>query len=146
MRFLLAGIFTLLPLNTPSASFNCTNIVEPDSFAATDLSDAEPQVAPHGLPDSVHRSGNAYSPASLTTFETLIGPYPLYPKARGYSPLSSPTSDVRNGELSRMGPVDNRKTTGHSSTQRFSDTPAAPDDWLRDTHSHCVDRNLGKSF
>jgi len=149
MRFLLAGILGLLPLNTQAASFDCANIVAPGSCAATDLSEEEPYVATHGLSDEVRPSGNPYSPASPTNFETLIGPY-LYVQGREgivlYDPRSSPTSDVRNGELNRMGPVDNRTATGHASTQRFSGMPTAPSDWLRDTPSHAVGRARGKSF
>ncbi len=149
MRFLLAGILGLLPLSTHTASPDCTNIVEPGSCAATDLCDAEAQVAPHTLPDWVRRSGDAYSPAPPTNFETLIGPYTYAQERDGivlYSPLSLPTSDVCNCELSRMGPADNRKAPGHSSTQSFLGTPAAPADWFRDTHSHCVGRNFDKPF
>ncbi len=149
MRFLLAGILGLLPLTAQAASFGCTNVVGPGSYAATDLSDEAPYVSPHGLSDEVRPSGNPYSPASPTNFETLSGPY-LYVQGREgivlYNPLSSPTADVRNRELSRMGPVDNHKATGHSSIQSFSGMPAAPADWLRDTHSHSVGRDFGKSF
>ncbi len=149
MRFLLAVILGLLPLNTQAASFDRTNILEPGSCAATDLSGEESYVAPHGLSDEVRRSWNPYRPASPTNFETLIGPYLSVQGREGvvlYSPLSSPTSDVRNGELSKMAPVDNRKATGHSSTQSFSGMPAAPADWLRDTHSHSVGRDFSKSL
>jgi hypothetical protein len=149
MRFLLAGILALLPLNTQATSSVCMNIAKPGSCAETDLFNAELHVAPYGLADDLRLSDNPYSPASLTNFETLIGPY-LYVQGREgivlYDPLSSPTADVRNGELNRMGPLDNRKATGHSSTPSFSQIPTAPADWFRDTHSHSGGRDRGKSF
>ena len=149
MRFLLAGILALLLLNTQAASSDCTNIVEPDSCTTTDLSDAERQVAPHSLADELRLSGNPYSPASPTNFEPFTGPY-LYVQGREgivlHDPLSSPTADMRNVELDKMGLVDNRKATGHSSLQKFSQMPAAPADWFRDTHSHAVGRARGKAF
>jgi hypothetical protein len=106
MRFLLAGILALLPLNTQAASSDCMNIAEPGSCAEADLSNAELQVDPHSLADDVSFSGNAYSPASPTNFEPFIGPYLSIQGQRSiilYDPRSPNTTTAKDSGQHSFG-------------------------------------------
>jgi hypothetical protein len=106
MRFLLAGILAFLLLNTQAASSDCTNIVEPGSCAETDLSNAEPHVAPHSLADDLRLSGNPYSPASSTNFEPFIGPYLYIQGQRSiilYDPRSPDTTTANDSGQDSFG-------------------------------------------
>lgn len=106
MRFLLAGILALLPLNTQAASSDCMNIAEPGSCAEADLSNAELQVAPHSLADELRFSGNPYSPASPTNFEPFIGPYLSIQGQRSiilYDPRSPDTTTANDSGQDSFG-------------------------------------------
>lgn len=74
IKLLLAGIFSLLPLNVHAEPPGCTQAKESESSRAADPSAAEH----HADPQSVFEFGlnpNPYHPASPTNFEALIGPY-----------------------------------------------------------------------
>ena len=73
MRFLLAGIVALLPLNTHAESPGCAQAEESELSRAADPSNAEH----HADPQSVIEFGlnpNPYHPASPTNFEALLEP------------------------------------------------------------------------
>lgn len=89
MRFLLAGILGLLPLNTQAASYDSAHIGEPNSSAVTDPSDTRHPVEPPSLDDEVGLRVNPYSPLSPTNFEALGGPY-LYVQGREGTILYDP--------------------------------------------------------
>ena len=109
MRYLLAGILTLLPLAAQAESLVDTGADRAESPPLADLSDTTSRIS---LADVVGSSNNPYDPASPTNFETFIGPY-LYVQGKTgvilYNPLSRGTADVTGG--GRRGLLDDRYPT-----------------------------------
>jgi len=132
MRFLLAGILTILPLTAQTESFAFMDIGDSDSESAATRPDTEQYCHLLGLEDELGFCRNPYSPASSTNFLALIGPYISVQERRDtilYEPRFHGLFEVREGGAGKLDFTNDQSEAGVPTARDAWQIPAATLDW-----------------